>query len=353
MQRGGARIPVFKVPKAGPETPGQRVGDDRMQQLNVHDYYELGKANEEIENAASRAEGPILLKSIVWSLFVARWKYNTILSAPCALLPASQRAAHAVTNAISAVVPQIVEKIFAIDADATLTPYTVGTITGAIKNFETILKNDMPEMSTFAVAQIGIFRTEDLISKSYLQVDDGIRSLLQPLALNDITEAGRCLAFGLPTAAAFHLSRAIETGMNQYYEALAGRPFDLKDAARNWAVKTTALADSGADVKITEFLVHIRKAYRNPITHPDVILDPGEAFGFLSQAISIISLMLEAVKKISEEKQPLLGGLYDPDLSALLAAGVEVLDEAEPVAEAEIEPIPEEIPPQSEGETKV
>jgi hypothetical protein len=63
--------------------------------------------------------------------------------------------------------------------------------------------------------------------------------------------------------------------------------------------------------------------------------------------------MLEAVKKISEEKQPLLGGLYDPDLSALLAAGVEVLDEAEPVAEAEIEPIPEEIPPQSEGETKV
>jgi hypothetical protein len=117
----------------------RKVGDDRMQQLNVHDYYELGKSNEEIENAA-KAEGPILLKSIVWSLFVARWRYNTILNAPCALLPASQRAAHAVTDAIGAVVPQDVEKVFAIDANTALTPYIVSTITDAIKNFETILK---------------------------------------------------------------------------------------------------------------------------------------------------------------------------------------------------------------------
>ena len=97
--------------------------------------------------------------------------------------------------------------------------------------------------------------------------------------------------------------------MNQYYEALTEKPFCLKDAARNWAIKTQALKDAGADDKITEFLVHIRKAYRNPITHPDVILEPDEAFNFFPQAISVISMMLQAVKQKKEEQQPLLPGL--------------------------------------------
>lgn len=318
-----------------------------MQQLNVHDYYELGKYNESIETSISKGDGPIALKTVVWALFLARWKYNTILASPCALLPASQRAAHTVMDAINEIVPQEMEDIFAIDANVTLVPYSVSRIADAIKNFETILKNDMPEMSTFAVSQIGIFRTEDLIFRSSLQIDEGLRGLLLPLALADITEAGKCLAFGLPTASAFHLSRAIETGMNQYYEVLTGKPFDLKSAARNWANKTKGLEDNGADKKITEFLAHIRNAYRNPVTHPDVILESGEAFGFLSQAIGVISLMLGAVKMLDEAKQPLLGGLFDPNFSGLLADGGAL----ELLPDGEIEPLPEENPADHDVQT--
>ncbi|HVC46205.1 MAG TPA: hypothetical protein VND90_03060 [Terracidiphilus sp.] len=296
-----------------------------MQQLNVHDYYELGKHNDAIENVVSKAEGPILLKSIVWSLFLARWGYNTILATPCALLPASQRAAHVVVDAISAIVPEAVEEIFAIDANATIAPYSIGSITDSIKNFETILKNDMPEMSTFAVTQIGIFRTEDLIYRSYLQIDEDLRKLLEPLALEDITQAGKCLAFSLPTASAFHLSRAIETCMNQYYEALTGNPFDLSSVANNWGVKTQALKDNGADAKITEFLIHIRRAYRNPITHPDVILEAGEALALFPQAISVISMMLAAVKALRKDEQPMLEGLYSGLTASMLEAGLEPL----------------------------
>jgi hypothetical protein len=124
--------------------------------------------------------------------------------------------------------------------------------------------------------------------------------------------------------------------MNQYYEALTGKPFDLKDAARNWAVKTKALQDNNADKKITAFLVHIRNAYRNPITHPDIILESGEAFSFLSQAISIISLMLTAVKKINEERQPMLDGLFDKDFAGLLPTGEDV----EPIPIEEIDTMP-------------
>jgi len=138
-----------------------------------------------------------------------------------------------------------------------------------------------------------------------------------PLALTDITEAGKCLAFRVPTAAAFHLSRAIETGMNQYYEALTGKPYALKDSARNWAVKTDALTKADADSKITEYLIHIRKAYRNPITHPDVVLEPWEAFNFFSQSIGVISMMLGAVKELDEKSQPMLDGWTDALAGAL------------------------------------
>jgi len=37
-----------------------------------------------------------------------------------------------------------------------------------------------------------------------------------------LKEAGRCLAFDLPTACAFHICRATEALMLTYYEALTG-----------------------------------------------------------------------------------------------------------------------------------
>jgi hypothetical protein len=124
------------------------------------------------------------------------------------------------------------EEVFRADKSTLIQPWEYGNIQQAINSFETVFTNDMPEMSTFAGAQIGIYRTEDLVKHSSLQIDGSVRPMLLPLALADIHEAGRCLAFRVPTAAAFHTSRAIETGMNQYYEAISGKPFELKDAAR-------------------------------------------------------------------------------------------------------------------------
>lgn len=283
-----------------------------MQQLNVHDYYDLGKKIDNIEREIAKAGGEDLPKrGLAWPLFILRWNLTEIVGEPCALLPASQRAARAVMKSIDDLLPEDINQIFAIDANEVVRSYELSSLATAFTNFETVLKNDMPEMSTFAVAQIGIYRTEDLINKSYLQVTEDLRPLLMPLALQDISDAGKCLAFLVPTAAAFHLSRAIETGMNQYYEALTGKPYDLKDAARNWSVKTESLKKVDADEKITEFLIHIRKAYRNPITHPDVILEPHEAFNFFSQSIGVISMMLGAVKILNEKKQPLLPGFID------------------------------------------
>jgi hypothetical protein len=313
--------PLFE---ASQDIENRFLGDRKMQQLSVHDYYDLGKKLNHLERIIGDAEQPIEAKAIVWQMFIARWTLRNLLGEQCALLPSSQRAAKTIIKEIDSQVPQDFEQMFNDEVkNRIFQPYQLSGIKSAITNFETILKNDMPEMATFAVAQVGLFRTEDLINRSHLGIEEDLRSLLPELAKQDIIEAGKCLAYRVPTAAAFHLSRAIETGMNHYYETLAGKPFDLNGASKNWAVKTDALKKAGAEQKITEFLIHIRKAYRNPITHPDVILEPGEAFAFFPHAVSVISMMLAAIKELRKNEQPVIAGLFEMNLgSAMLEAGL-------------------------------
>lgn len=240
-----------------------------MQQLNVNDYYELGKITEDVGKRLAQFSDDVELSSIGWPLFRLKMSLDSMLQEPCALLPASQRAVRKMLAQIERVIPSEFSELFDPEKGKNVVRhYQLTWITDSISSFETILKNDMPEMSTFAVSQIGMYRTEDLISRSTLQIEESVRDLLPELAKSDILEAGKCLAFRVPTAAAFHLSRAIETCINQYFESLTQKPYDLKPGANNWGMKLKLLEENGADSKITAFLLHIKNAYRNPITPP-------------------------------------------------------------------------------------
>jgi hypothetical protein len=236
------------------------------------------------------------------------------------MLPSSQRAASGVVGNINVFLPEDFEAIFALDQNKVYYPYQFGTLTSAITAFETVLTNDMPEMSTFAVSQIGILRTDDLINGAYRQIAEPLLPLLQKKAKADIVESGKCLAFRLSTASAFHACRAIETGIDQYYEALAGKPYKVSPSGgnNNWGAKTEALIKAGADEKVTEFLTHIRKQYRNPVTHPEVVVDEYEAVDLFIASLSAISMMLGATKAIVENNQPTFPGFAEALNAGLL-----------------------------------
>ena len=249
-----------------------------MRQLNINDFYLLGKRIDGLEKEL-KIEGDFPLSKVMWHMFVVRNVLNTVLQEPCAMLQSSQRAARAVISRINTFIPEGLDKLFEVDQTLIYSSYQYSSLSSAISAFETVLSNDMPEMSTFAVSQIGILRTDDLIREPYRQIAEPLRPLLQERAKNDIVEAGKCLAFRLSTASAFHVCRAIETGIDQYYEALAGHAYKVSPSGgnNNWGAKTEALVKAGADEKVTEFLTHIRKQYRNPVTHPEVLVDEYEA----------------------------------------------------------------------------
>jgi hypothetical protein len=291
------------------------IGDGKVQQLNIFEYYEFGKRTQSILEQLGKIDKPVLKGSIAFRLFSYRWMLKGLLQEPCALLPGCQRSLRSVIKRITDVIPsdEIEEIVEPKDKDEQIQNYQLSWIAEEIKKFETILRNDMPEMATFAVSQIGIFRTDDLINNAHRQIAEPLQHLLQARAKVDITEAGKCLAFRLSTASAFHACRAIEAGIDQYYEALAGKPYQVSPSGgnNNWGAKTEALVKMKADEKVTEFLTHIRKQYRNPVTHPEVVVDEHEAVDLFIASLSAISMMLGATKAIKDKNQPMLKGFQD------------------------------------------
>jgi hypothetical protein len=118
--------------------------------------------------------------------------------------------------------------------------------------------------------------------------------LQEPTKL-DIRQAGRCLAFELPTAAGFHIMRATESILRDYYVAHVGK----KPKTRNWGKYIADLKTSSANPKTVAVLDQIRTLHRNPTIHPEVVLSGSEAQTLFGIAQSAITAMIEDMPQTS------------------------------------------------------
>ena len=121
----------------------------------------------------------------------------------------------------------------------------------------------------------------------------------------DIILAGKCLAFDVSTASAFHMWRALEIVFGAYYVSITGRTFEDDSVPRNWGKYIDALKKAGANAEITGNLNHIRAAYRNPIMHPNVNVTEDEAFSLFGIGISAITQTMQAIETQPHAKKAL------------------------------------------------
>ncbi|MGA2371619.1 MAG: hypothetical protein ABSG11_13220 [Candidatus Korobacteraceae bacterium] len=191
--------------------------------------------------------------------------------------------------------------MWGVSPDEPVKQYKLQQVVTAAKNFETVLSNEMPGLATYYVSTKGIYSTDDLISHADLQIPESLRPLIKGKAVEDIQQAGKCLAYEVSTASAFHMWRAVETVMCTYFKHLTGgSSFEAAGVQRNWAAYIKALNDKGADTRITIFLDHIRSEYRNPQNHPSETVDLEEAFTLFGVATSAITQMAKAMKPEAE-----------------------------------------------------
>ena len=275
--------------------------DSPMKKFNVFEVYSLGKQLFPLSLLSSDDEKFV---NVLWPLIQARDALYKQVGEESILLDASKRAAMRLIVEINDIVPTDIKEAFAVDNEKIVKSYYLSSVKRALENLETVLNNDMPGISTFFVVQKGIYRTEDLITHSENHFLEDIRKDIPEKAKEDIREAGKCLAFEIPTACAFHMWRAIETVMGLYYLKLTGKTFQDNGINRNWDSYIKALTGTGADKKITQFLDHIRKEYRNPQTHPSDTVSIAEAYGLFGAAFSSINQMILAIQKL-----PIVGAI--------------------------------------------
>lgn len=122
----------------------------------------------------------------------------------------------------------------------------------------------------------------------------GVHSKLPEIAQFDLAEAGKCIAFERPTAAAFHILRGTEAVLVAFYEAIVRQ----KRVNRMWGPMVSDLKKR-RKAKPYEVLLNnldnIRLSFRNPTQHPELTYDIHEVQDLLALCIDAINRMARAL----------------------------------------------------------
>lgn len=170
----------------------------------------------------------------------------------------------------------------------------------AVGAFEKKLAHETDHFDVFYIPPRGTHNTIRLIEDADENLSEDVRHRLTQDTIDNLQQAGRCLALNAPTASAFHMFRATETLIRAYHLELTSKTLPIK--ARNWGAYIRDLNNNGADPQVTGYLQHIKDYYRNPIMHPDATLTPDDALSLFGASLSAIT-QLDAAIEICKRKK--------------------------------------------------
>lgn len=178
--------------------------------------------------------------------------------------------------------------------------YKFIAIKTALERFEHNFAAELREAATYYVSQVGMYNTADLVERADHGVPDEVRQFVSDKALGEIRSAGRCLAFDLPTAAGFHVLRAAECVLDDYYRLYAGQAYKEQ---KNWGSYVAELEKLHGDkrphrpsVRVIRNIRQIKDLDRNPIMHPRTVLENVDALLTFHIALSAIGEMAKEIK---------------------------------------------------------
>lgn len=146
------------------------------------------------------------------------------------------------------------------------------------------------------ITQIGGYSMPLLVRSAEANIPEDVIKAMDEEAKKDFREAGRCLAFELPTACAYHTMRAVEKLVRIYYGLVTKKETDKIE----WKTCTDELKRAGADLKTVQVLDQIRDLHRNPVAHPEIFVSMKEAQVLFNIAISVITATVEQIELLNE-----------------------------------------------------
>jgi hypothetical protein len=165
---------------------------------------------------------------------------------------------------------------------------------GTMQNLRLTLRAEARTLQAYLLTDKRL-DVQRLVEKPESFLGKGTFSKLPEIAQLDIREAGKCIAFELPTAGAFHLLRATEDALRAYYKLYFKRGAMDRVA---WGALTQNLQNKKRkprpDQMLLAHLAHIRKNFRNPTDHPEKIYD-------MDGVQDLFSLVADVLNRIARE----------------------------------------------------
>jgi hypothetical protein len=174
----------------------------------------------------------------------------------------------------------------------------------ALDRLEVLLNAELSRAATFVAPQRGIYDTEFLVNAAEKSIPSALAPLMPDKAFAELHGAGRCLAFGLYTAAGFHMCRAIESVLEEYYFEFSGS----RKALRSWhdyyreLEELRKTADPAPEVSTLAYINQLRQSTRNPIMHPRVVLDETDAMTIFDLGRGVMLKMAQELRSVRAEK---------------------------------------------------
>lgn len=176
------------------------------------------------------------------------------------------------------------------DFEADMGFFEIWELNNAARKFDDILKAELAVIDAYFVTKKGGYDTLALVTNAAVLFPQSLR-VRAPEAVDDILEAGKCLAFELGTSAGFHTLRACESVLRRYWDHVtSGTP---RPKNRNIGAYLKKMEDLGVgDKKVLAVLTQIKDLHRNALIHPEESLTLDEAINLMGIVRSAVSAML-------------------------------------------------------------
>lgn len=259
-----------------------------MLRVNQFTFYQLSSALRPL----TELQESVKLKDFHYKLLTANNWLDFLLRNSLVPIVVSRSACTSLRDAIRALLtPKEGEE--SLDLERELAWYEAYTVTNALSTFETVFSAELQTLDTYFVMQKLAYTTHDLIENGEKVFPPVIITQLPADVIEDVRQAGRCIAFELHTAAGYHIMRAAEKTLRIYYAFIMGKP-----TKKNWGPCVNELENSKkANPKILGVFDQIRDIHRNPIMHPDIFLEQSEALTLFDIAKSAITVMIDEMIK--------------------------------------------------------
>lgn len=143
------------------------------------------------------------------------------------------------------------------------------------------------------------FSLDALLSSPKKLFASNVFDQFPPMCKYDFWYACRCIAYGLGTAAAFHIMRGTEGILKHYYCTIVKRG-RVKKLMWNNMVEHLRKRRDAPPKPLLDNLDNIRSNFRNPTQHPEARYDMDEAQDLLSIGIEVTNRMIKDINKRAE-----------------------------------------------------